>query len=454
MELDSIHRVYLLGIGGIGMSALARYFLSKGLEVSGYDRSPSPITDALINEGAQIVFDDEVSTIDMCLLDDDSLLIYTPAIPSNNKIYQFLLNSGIHLYKRSEILGKLSQDYQCIGIAGTHGKTTVSSMAAHILNTSPQGCQAFLGGITKNYESNLITHPSSNWMVVEADEFDRSFLQLFPQIALITSIDADHLDIYGTHSNLIKAFQQYANQIKDNGKLIIKHLLAKQFKHNLNTYTYDLSDPNADFYAYNIQLINHKYQFSLHYPKGEIENITMSMPGLLNLENAVAASSTAILAGVDDNSIKTALESFKGIKRRMEQILKNDNIIFYDDYAHHPEEIKASILSIKALYPDKELTVVFQPHLFSRTKDFAKDFAHSLDLAKHIILLNIYPAREKAIEGITSKTIMQYMKNTSCSIQSKENLASFLKSRKPSLLLSLGAGDIDRLIEPIKTIFL
>lgn len=454
MNWKNINKVYFLGIGGIGMSALARYFLSRGNQVMGYDRTPSPITDALQTEGANISFIDDPDLLSPELLDDpNTLFIYTPAIPKENKIYSLLLDAGKKLFKRSEILGELSKNFKTIGIAGTHGKTTVSSMTAHIMNTCDLGCQAFLGGITKNYKSNLITHPSSEWMVVEADEYDRSFLQLYPQIALITSMDADHLDIYGNHNNLKDAFKQYANQIKDQGSLILKHQLAENFAAFKQYYTYDLNNNKADFYADNIQLINRQYHFSLVSPQGKIEGLVLSMPGIINLENAVAACSTAILAGAKPEKIKQAILSFQGIKRRMELVLKNEQISYYDDYAHHPEEILAAINSIKALYPEKKLTVIFQPHLFSRTKDFAKGFASSLDKADEIVLLDIYPAREKPMKGISSHSILDLMKNSNRKLVDKLELINHLNKIKPSLLLSLGAGDIDRFVEPIKNNF-
>jgi len=455
MIWKNIHKVYFLGIGGIGMSALARYFLVNGFAVSGYDRSPSPITQALENEGAQIIFDDDIQFFDKGLLSDkDTLFIYTPAIPKTNRVFQLLIKKEIKLYKRAEILGELSKNYKTIAIAGTHGKTTVSSMAAHIMNTCDLGCQAFLGGITKNYESNIITHASSEWMVVEADEYDRSFLQLFPQIALITAMDADHLDIYGNHENLIDAFRQFTEQIQSKGSFIIKYGLKEYFKNDQNYYTYDLSNTNADFYAEDIELINHQYHFSLKTPQGKIKDLQLSMPGIINLENAIAACSTAVIAGAKHHKIKEAILSFLGIKRRMDLVLQNENISYYDDYAHHPQEINAAISSIKALYPQEELTVVFQPHLFSRTQDFAKGFAQNLDKAEHIILLDIYPAREEPIKGVSSQSIIDFMQNSNNTILSKDALVPYLKEKKPSLLLTLGAGDIDRLIEPIKNCFI
>jgi len=449
-----INKVYLLGIGGIGMSALARYFLAQGHSVSGYDRSSSSITVALEREGAKISYRDIANELDSSLLKNkESLFIYTPAIPKNNAILQFLKNKGERLYKRSEILGELSKKYQAIAIAGTHGKTTVSSMTAHILNSCELGCQAFLGGITKNYDSNLITHPSSPWMVVEADEYDRSFLKLFPQIGLITAMDADHLDIYKTHQNLLDAFKQFTLQIQKEGSLIIKHSLKKHFQNSRLYFTYDLNHPSADFYAEDIRLVKQIYHFTLVTPQRKIKGLTLSMPGKINLENAIAASTAAFIAGAKDENIREALLSFKGIKRRMELVFQNNEVSFYDDYAHHPEEINAAIASLKALYPQHKLTVVFQPHLFTRTRDFALEFAASLDKADQIILLDIYPAREEPIEGVSSLLILNKMQNIHKLILQKEELIPFLKDIKPQLLLTIGAGNIDRLVEPIKTSF-
>ena len=455
MNLEQINKVYLLGIGGIGMSALARYFLGIGRTVAGYDRTPSPLTNELEKEGASISYQDATDKIPADFKDQrHTLYIYTPAIPSDNQIFRFFQSHKIKLHKRSEVLGLLSQSYQTIGIAGTHGKTTISSITAHILNQSPIGCLAFLGGITKNYKSNLITHASSEWMVVEADEFDRSFLQLHPQIALISAMDADHLDIYGSPEDLIEAFRQYASQRTPNGSLTYKWNLKKYFTTFESSYSYHLSDEKADFYATDMQLRKHQFHFSLQHPNGIIRDLSIPMPGRINLENAVAASAAAILAGVQEKYIREGLQSFAGIKRRMELILQNNKISYYDDYAHHPEEIKASILSIKELYPFEELTVVFQPHLFSRTQDFAPAFAQSLQLADKIILMEIYLAREKPIPGVSSQMIIDLMERNEGQIVQKDQLINHLQNNKPKLLLSLGAGDIDRFVEPIKKAFL
>jgi len=453
MRLEQINKVYFLGIGGIGMSALARYFLSNSMLVCGYDKTESPLTKALEKEGAQIIYEDKATLIPNDFQDlETSLFIYTPAIPADNEIRRHLLALGSHLYKRSEVLGLLSKEYKCIAIAGTHGKTTVSSMCAYILHQSKLGCQAFLGGIMIHNNSNLLSHPNSQWMVVEADEYDRSFLQLHPQIALITAMDADHLDIYGNHEKMLDSFKEFISQIREEGCLIIHQNLKKHFSEESKFKTYALNNSDADYYASNIELKDGHYHFNLNTSDHNIQDIKLFMPGMINLENAIAAAASAIEAGVDHGSIKKALAEFKGIKRRMELIVKNEALTFYDDYAHHPEEINAALSSLKSLYPDKELTVIFQPHLYTRTRDFAEGFGKSLSLADELILLDIYPAREKPIEGVHSTMILEHVQNTKKQILNKEELANYIKSINPELLVTLGAGDIDRMIEPLKNI--
>jgi UDP-N-acetylmuramate--alanine ligase len=402
-------------------------------------------------EGTIISYHDDPKALPVTVLgDDDVLYIYTPAIPAENQIKLFLESRHNKLYKRSEILGFLSEQYESIGIAGTHGKTTVSSMTAHILHGSSLGCQAFLGGIAKNYNSNLLTHPTSQWMVVEADEYDRSFLKLHPQIALITAMDADHLDIYGTHDYLIESFRAFANQRKQTGKLVINNKLAHHFPDFTDYITYGLTDAEADFAAENIRLIEGKYHFDLRYPQGTIRNIVLNMPGIVNLENAVAASTAALLAGVSPTEIKEGLAQFEGIQRRLELITKTTETVYYDDYAHHPEEINAALKSLRLLYPDKKMTVIFQPHLFSRTRDFADGFAQSLSQANEIILLDIYPAREKPLLGVTSHIIFEQITNPHKKLIHKDELIDYIAQARPELLVTLGAGDIDRLVEPLK----
>ncbi|MBN1651691.1 MAG: UDP-N-acetylmuramate--L-alanine ligase [Bacteroidales bacterium] len=453
MNISQFTHIYLLGIGGIGMSALARYFMANNKVVAGYDKTSSPLTQLLENEGASIHFEDDISKINPAFLNKKNVLvIYTPAVPAKHTELNYYKANAFTLLKRSQVLGILSRDKNCIAIAGTHGKTTVSSMTAHILNNG-KGCNAFLGGIASNYNSNLIINENSPNLVVEADEFDRSFLQLFPNTALITSMDADHLDIYSNHQGLEESFQKFVDQIQENGQLLIKFGLEKNIKTKHRVYTYSLNNTNADFKIENLQLHDGNYQFTILGPSLKIENVKVGMPGRLNVENALAAAAAAHLNGEDSEFIKTALASFKGVKRRMEYIVKRKDLIYIDDYAHHPEELKASILSVKELYPDKKLTGIFQPHLFSRTRDFMDGFAESLALLDRLILLEIYPAREEPIAGINSGVLLDKTKLKEKILLRKEQLVPYLKEQKPGLILSLGAGDIDRLVEHIKTAF-
>lgn len=419
MNLKNIHNAYFLGIGGIGMSALARYFMRQNVPVYGYDKTPSSLTNQLQKEGISIEFADTPETIPHSLLNQNTLFVFTPAIPKNSKIKTFIDEQSFRWYKRSEVLGILSQSYKCIAIAGTHGKTTISSMTAHILYNSKMGCQAFLGGITANYNTNMLLHEKSNLMVVEADEYDRSFLQLYPYTALISAMDADHLDIYQSHDTLLHTFKEFAERTQNNGQLVVHQKIKAQFIGFPHLYSYSLNNVDSDFYAENIRLLEGYYHFDLRHPQGIMIDLKLLMPGLINLENAIGASSLSILNGASEQEIREALKSFKGIKRRMEKILENQNIIYYDDYAHHPEEINAVIQSIRAMYPNRPLCVVFQPHLYSRTHDFAKEFAYSLDQADEIILLDIYPARELPIPGVDSGIILDQMKSDKKSICKK-----------------------------------
>ncbi|MCD6091490.1 MAG: UDP-N-acetylmuramate--L-alanine ligase [Bacteroidales bacterium] len=454
MKLSQYTYIYLIGIGGIGMSALARYFMANNKEVAGYDRTRSPLTDLLEIEGANIHFEDDLNKIlPQFISKEKTLIIYTPAVPVAHKELNYFKENGYNLLKRSQVLGLISHDKNCIAIAGTHGKTTVSSMTAHILNTGKNGCTAFLGGITNNYNSNLILNENSQNLVVEADEFDRSFLQLAPNIAVITSMDADHLDIYSNHEGLKKSFQDFVNLIHPEGKLLVKLGLEKELHSKVPIYTYSLENSSADFSIENLRLLEGNYQFTLLGPDLKIENANLGMPGKLNVENALAASAAASLNGENPNIIKQALSSFKGVKRRMEYVIKRKDLVYIDDYAHHPEELKASILSVKALYPDKKVTGIFQPHLYSRTRDFLEGFAKSLALLDQLILLDIYPAREEPIEGINSKLLLDKTPMKNKILLQKEDLIPYLKSDTPQVILSLGAGDIDRLVEKIKSAF-
>lgn len=454
MKLDKVSNIYFLGIGGIGMSALARYFMANKKNVAGFDRTATPLTHQLTEEGAFIHYEDNPNLIpDVFLLNQNTLVIYTPAIPKLNAELNFFKNHQFSMLKRSQVLGLLSTEKNCIAVAGTHGKTTVSSITAHLLNNSIVGCSAFLGGITTNYNSNLILNGKSNNLVVEADEFDRSFLQLYPNLAVITSMDADHLDIYSNHQNLYNSFQEFVNQIHKEGILILKLGLENKVKSQGSCYTYSLSESSASFYIKNLQLIDGTYHFSIIGPDLQIDELSIGMAGKINVENALAATAAAFLSGAKPHEIKNALATFKGVKRRMEIVLKQNDFIYIDDYAHHPEELKQSIQSVKALYPNKAICGIFQPHLFSRTRDFADEFAESLSLLDHLILLEIYPAREEPIPGIDSTFLLNKIKIKNKVLLQKNELIPFLKDNKPEVLMSLGAGDIDRFVEKIKLEF-
>lgn len=454
MNLSQFTHIYLLGIGGIGMSALARYFNAHKKTVAGYDRTSTTLTSLLIEEGIHIHFDDDFEQIPNTFLNKNTtLIIYTPAIPVGHKELNFFKEKKYTILKRSEVLGLISHEKNCIAIAGTHGKTTVSSMAAHILNQGKKGCNAFLGGIASNYNSNLILNEKSENMVVEADEFDRSFLHLAPNLAVITSMDADHLDIYSDHQSLKNSFQEFANKVHPKGIILVKQGLEKNLISKLPIYTYSIDRTSSDFRISNLQLIDGNYQFTLLGPNLKIENIQLGMPGKLNVENAVAAAASAFLNGEDPEIIKKALASFKGVKRRMEFHIKRNDLVYLDDYAHHPEELRASIQSVKALYPDKKITGIFQPHLFSRTRDFLEGFAESLALLDTLILLEIYPAREEPIPGINSTLLLNKTQLKNKILLRKDELIPYLKSHQAQIILSLGAGDIDLLVDEIKKAF-
>lgn len=445
MELSNIQRVYLVGIGGIGMSGLARYFRHLGCMVCGYDKTATQLTNQLNNEGIPVIFEDSEDLIPQSFKTPDAatLIIYTPAIPKNSAILNFFINKGFGLFKRSEVLGIISKGKFTVAVAGTHGKTTTSTMIAHILKYSGNDCSAFLGGISTNYQSNVLFGPN-NIVVVEADEYDRSFLTLHPDVAIITSMDADHLDIYGDHAHLTQSFKMFASQLKPGGKLIHRKGLPLA-----TGFTY-AAGAGADASASNIRIQNGDFYFDFKNSETSITNIKMGIAGTHNIENAVAAIETALLLGVAADAIKSALGSFTGVKRRFEYIIKNNNQIFIDDYAHHPEELKACISSVKKLYPDKKLTAIFQPHLFTRTRDFADGFAEALNLVDELIILDIYPARELPIEGVNAEMILDRMKLLNKRKCGKQEAVDLVKNEKPVLLLTVGAGDIDQLVQPLK----
>ena len=457
MDMNSYKVVYFLGIGGIGMSALARYFHSYGIQVSGYDRTPTTLTHQLIEEGIPVHFNDEPYLVPS----NPDLVIYTPALPRNHKEFQFVLEKRFLLKKRAEVLGMITQHAKTIAIAGTHGKTTITTMVAHILKTAKKGSVSFLGGISKNYHSNLIisdssTRPSAalGYYIVEADEFDRSFLQLYPDIAVITSSDADHLDIYGTIDEVRLSFGEFTSHIQKNGTLILKKgvSIVPQGAENYTLYNYSI-EGGVDFYPEQIRLEDNRFVFDLVTPSRTIRNITLGLPGKFNLENAIAAAAVAYIAGIPDEDISNALLTFKGVERRFDfQVVQND-FIYIDDYAHHPEEIRACINSVREIFPLKKITGIFQPHLFTRTRDFADAFARSLELLDELILLEIYPARENPIPGIDSEMLLSKVQLKNKKICSKEELLRELKSEKREVLLTLGAGDIDQLVKPIQELY-
>lgn len=444
------HIIYFLGIGGIGMSALARYFLVKGYQVHGYDRTVTALTANLENEGMIIHYHEDISLIPA----DTGLVIYTPAIPAVNTELQYLQKSGVRMMKRAEVLGMLSSEYQTIACAGTHGKTTTSSMVSYLMEQSHVGCQAFLGGISRNFGSNLMISQTSQYMVVEADEYDRSFLHLHPFIAIITSIDSDHLDIYNDLASVHEAFSSFTGNIISAGCLIIKKGLELPLltPPDCKVYRYAVDD-KADFYASNLILEDHLYHFDFHYPNGKIDNLVLGIPGLYNVENAVAALAAAILAGVTPEELSLGLATFKGVKRRFDIRLNENGLVYIDDYAHHPEEINACIRSARDMFPNKKLTGIFQPHLFSRTRDFAAEFADSLSMLDEVLLLPIYPARELPIPGVDSQMLLSLMNHDNKHLVEKADIPNYFIGKTTEVLITMGAGDIDTLVEPIENFF-
>lgn len=451
--MNNIKAVYFIGIGGIGMSNLARYFMSKGKKVAGYDRTETPLTKELVKEGAEIHYSDSVSLIpEYCKDKDTTLVVYTPAVPSENEEVIYFHEQNFTIQKRAQVLGTITKSSKALCCAGTHGKTTTSSMLAHILKQSHLDCNAFLGGILKNYSSNLMLSDKSELTVIEADEYDRSFHWLHPYMALITSVDPDHLDIYGTEEEYLKSFEKFTTLIQQGGALVMKHniKLSPKVGEGVKVYTY--SEDKGDFHAKNIKIGNGEICFDFVTPKEVIDNIQLGVPVRINIENSIGAMALAWLNGATPDELRHAMLTFQGAKRRFDFILKTDKIVMIDDYAHHPQELAASITSVKELYPDRKVTGVFQPHLYSRTKDFADEFARSLSLLDELILLDIYPAREKPIEGVTSKIIFDKVTcpKTLCN---KQELLPLLENKNDiEVLLTVGAGDIDQLLEAIKEV--
>ena len=454
MNIHTIKSVYFIGAGGIGMSALVRFFLSKGKEVSGYDRTPTELTEWLNQEGASIHYEDNVKLIPQNFMDKETtLIVYTPAVPDSHTELTFFREHGFNIMKRSQVLGMLTKTGKGLCVAGTHGKTTTSTMAAHLLHQSHVGCNAFLGGISKNYDTNLLLSDTSDYIVIEADEFDRSFHWLTPYASVITATDADHLDIYGTKEAYLESFQHYTTLIQPGGALILHEGLELQPKLQEGVRQYTYSKDSGDFHAANIRIGGGEIFFDLVSPFGNIQDIQLGVPVLINIENGIAAMALAQLSGANAEEIKHGMASFKGVDRRFDFKIKNDRIAFLSDYAHHPEEIRQSILSLRALYPDKKLTAIFQPHLYSRTADFYKEFADSLSLLDEVILTEIYPAREKPIPGVTSKLIYDNLRpGIEKSIFRKEDLLSLLPQKSLDVLIVLGAGDLNDYVPQITDI--
>ena len=440
-----MERVYFVGIGGIGMAALARYYMSKGLPVAGYDRTESALTDELVRGGPTVSYADSMDAVPEEYRDKaGTLVVYTPAVPAENIPLSFFRNGGFELNKRARVLGLITRDSKSLCFSGTHGKTTTSSMAAHIMHSGATGCNAFLGGILKGYNSNLILSPTSPYSVVEADEYDRSFHQLTPYIAIVNATDPDHLDIYSTEEAYLESFAHFTELIRPDGFLLIHTglKLKPRAPQGVRTYTFGRTD--GDFHATNVRTGNGTIVFDFVYPGGVITDIELGVPVDINVDNAIASLAAVWLTGtLTDELARSAMKSYPGVERRFEFHLKEDGRAIIDDYAHHPDELRKSIESVRALYPDKTLTVVFQPHLYSRTRDFADQFADALSAADEVMLTDLYPAREKPIPGISSKTIFDKVKCEKKSLISKEDFVNTMKNRNFEILLTVGAGDLN-----------
>ena len=445
MDVNTLKSVYFIGAGGIGMSALVRYFLSKGKKVGGYDRTPSELTLKLIEEGADIHYEEAPEKIPGEFKNPEStLVVYTAAMPEDHILLQYFRKHGFTIYKRAQVLGMLTRSSKGLCAAGTHGKTTTSTMTAHLLHQSQVGCDAFLGGISKNYGTNLLLSDSSAYVVIEADEFDRSFHWLSPYATIITSTDADHLDIYGTEEAYLESFNHYTSLIQPGGSLVIREgiRLQPRLQEGVRLYTY--SSESGDFHAENIRIGGGEIVFDYVSPLGNISDVQLGVPVAINIENGIAAMALAQLSGVSNEEIKTGMASFRGVDRRFDFKIKTDKVVYLSDYAHHPEEIKQSILSMRALYGDKKLTGIFQPHLYTRTRDFYQEFAESLSLLDEVILTDIYPARELPIEGVSSQLIYDNLRPDIDKILcTKEEVIDILKKKEIEVLMTLGAGDIE-----------
>ncbi|SFD38496.1 UDP-N-acetylmuramate--L-alanine ligase [Algibacter lectus] len=443
MNLNNIHNIYFIGIGGIGMSAIARYFNANNKLVAGYDKTQTAITDTLVELGMQVHFDDDVKQIDSAFLNlENTLVVYTPAVPKNHSELNYFKSNNFNVLKRSEILGLITENTVCLAVAGTHGKTTTTSILGHLMHECHVELTAFLGGISENYNSNLILK-GTRVSVVEADEFDRSFMTLSPDFAGITSMDADHLDIYGDASELKKTFEDFTKRLKPNGKLFVKNGLP------LKGITYGIED-NSDYAVQNIKIINGAYVFDVKTPTTVLENLEFNLPGRHNLSNALLALAMAVEYGCPYQQLAKALASYKGVKRRFTYQIKTDSLVYIDDYAHHPAEINAVHQAVREMYPGKSVLAIFQPHLFSRTKDFIDDFAQSLSQFDELMLLDIYPARELPMEGVTSEWLLSKVKSDKKQLVSKANLLAEIKKSEAQVILTIGAGDIGEQVKHIK----
>ena len=447
-KLSNIQTIYFIGIGGIGMSALARYFHSKNIAVSGYDKTSTVLTRTLEASGIAIHYEERIDLIP----ENPDLVVYTPAIPATQAELVYYREKGIPVVKRSDVLQMITESSFNICIAGTHGKTTVTSMIAHLLRHSGYGCNAFLGGIAANYQTNFWSS-ERNVVVVEADEYDRSFLKLVPDVAVITSMDPDHLDIYGTPEAVTDAFVEFSQKLKPGGCLVSKYGMKRSAELSAaHQYHYDYQNPLADVKAINLRIVQGAYCFDVQHSSFTVTDILLPMGGLHNIENAIAAITVAKHLGIEDEKIRAAIADFKGVKRRFEYIVNQPNQVLIDDYAHHPEELRALISGVRSLFANKKMLLVFQPHLFSRTNDLAKEFAESLDLADQVILLPIYPARELPMEGVTSYSILDKMQLAEKTVLEKEAMLAWMEANKPDLVVMAGAGDIDVLVHQVKNI--
>ena len=453
MNKNDIKSVYFVGAGGIGMSALVRYFLHKGYNVGGYDKTPSELTEKLIEEGAKIHYEENVEAIDACFKQKEStLVVYTPAIPPTQKEMAYFLENGFEVQKRAQVLGTLTQAYKGLCVAGTHGKTTTSTMAAHLLHQSHVDCNAFLGGISKNYGTNYI-FSSSDYVVIEADEFDRSFHWLRPYMTVITATDPDHLDIYGTKEAYLESFRHYTTLIQPGGALIIHKGLEMRPDVQEGVKVYEYAREKGDFHAENIRIGGGEIVFDFVHPNGVVKDILLGVPVSINIENGIGAMALAILNGASDDELREGMKSFRGVDRRFDFKVKNDQMVFLSDYAHHPNEIEQSVKSVRELYQDKKIAAIFQPHLYTRTRDFYKEFASALSLLDCVYLCDIYPARELPIEGVTSKLIYDNLRpGMEKHLIHKEDILDVVKKKDFDVLMSLGAGDIENFVPQITEI--